>query len=298
MLRFLLPIFLVSSFYAHASLHGSYTIDPSKKASASNYTSFNDAADDLLKGVRSVGSANGPGVSAAVTFNIADGMYNERVTITSVKGASGKNSITFQSASGDSSKVILMDSTTGSPGFVLHLKNASHIRFNRITLKRGGNGNAYTYSDYVILIDSVSDSNTIANCVIRGLFTSGTNYYSALVYSGLSGGNYTTDEHDSFENNYLTHGYYGMMIEGNYSYGGQEGGNVIDHNTMDTLGNYGIYGSYQYGLIITNNKIDMSFGNYGIYLQETNQYNSTPVSRILNNFLSYQFLIGKKGKSE
>src|SRR5438128_1622696 len=89
-----------------AGLSGSYTIDKSKAASSSNYISFNDADSDLTFGVRSSGgTANGPGVSAAVTFSVADGIYLEQVTVPKIKGASKINSITFNSSSKDSAKV-------------------------------------------------------------------------------------------------------------------------------------------------------------------------------------------------
>ena len=49
-----------------AGLSGSYTIDPTKAASSTNYTSFNDADSDLIYGSRANGAtANGAGVSGA-----------------------------------------------------------------------------------------------------------------------------------------------------------------------------------------------------------------------------------------
>jgi hypothetical protein len=75
----LLSITLLIGYTANAALSGSYTIDASKSASSTNYTSFNDAVNDLLNGSRSSGTANGPGVSGAVTFSVATGSYFEQV---------------------------------------------------------------------------------------------------------------------------------------------------------------------------------------------------------------------------
>ena len=107
----ILALFLFTGAISTASaagLSGTYTIDPTKSASSTNYTSFNDADSDLVYGSRaSGGTANGPGVTGAVLFNVADGTYNESVDIPYINGVSATNTVTFQGHTGDSSKVIV-----------------------------------------------------------------------------------------------------------------------------------------------------------------------------------------------
>ena len=105
----------ISTSSLASGLNGSYTIDRSKAASTSNYTSMRDADSDLVYGIRANGTgANGPGVNGAVTFNFADGVYPDTYFLLSnIKGTSSSNTITFQSASKDSSKVILAYDNNG-----------------------------------------------------------------------------------------------------------------------------------------------------------------------------------------
>ena len=217
-----LVLMMALGAYSSASasgLSGKYTIDPSKSASATNYTSFNDADSDLVLGARSSGgSANGPGVSGAVVFNAADGTYAESLDIPYISGVSATNTITFQGHSGDSSKVIIQwvagSGTYSAPSFVLHLDNASFITFNEITLQMTMGGASYSNYDHVLLVDNISDSNTISHCQLLGAYTYGGSYYSSLIYSGYnySVGSYSQDQYNTFYNNYMKGGYYGTYF--------------------------------------------------------------------------------------
>ena len=99
--RLALTAVLVSvfSFQSFAQLTGTYTINPAGGSFATkNCKSFGEAVDSL----------ESQGVSGAVTFNVADGTYNERVTISqAIDGASAVNTITFQSQSLDSTAVVI-----------------------------------------------------------------------------------------------------------------------------------------------------------------------------------------------
>src|SRR5437762_3550525 len=86
--------FLLFYFTSSAQLSGNYTINPSGSGST-NFKSFSNAVDTLKK----------YGVSGPVTYLVADGTYTEKISIPAITGASATNRITFQSASGDSSKV-------------------------------------------------------------------------------------------------------------------------------------------------------------------------------------------------
>jgi hypothetical protein len=288
----LLIVFLFSTLVSASGLSGTYTIDPSKSATATNYTSFNDASSDLISGSRSSGgTVNGPGVSGAVIFKVANGTYYEQVEITAISGVSSSNTVTFRSALNDSSKVILTDSTIGTlknPGFVLHLNNASFINFKGITLQRGKVSASATYYDHVIVVDNVCDSDTISNCRLIGIYTPGSSYFGYLVFSGYNSpfsSVSSIDNHNAFINNYMKDAYYGVYWEGNSS-SGPEKGNLFDHNIMDSVNYYGFQIEYQEGLIFTNNKINMPEGHYGLFLSAINVSATSVTSLIANNFIS------------
>ncbi|MCX6351016.1 MAG: hypothetical protein NTX03_04040 [Bacteroidetes bacterium] len=154
-----------------AQLSGTYTIDASKSASSTNYTSFADAVGDLMSGSRSSGTANGPGVKGAVKFSVADGTYDETVELDSTLGTTSTRTITFESASGDSSKVILRD-TVGT--FTIHLNGADNIIFQKMTLVH-----SYTNGD-VIFLENYADSNRFLNNRIIG------NHVTSFSYPPLS----------------------------------------------------------------------------------------------------------------
>ena len=288
----MLGFFLASNAVLASGLSGYYTIDQTKKASGTNYTSFNDADSDLMYGTRaSGGSTNGPGITAAVIFNVKPGLYVESLDIPYISGTSASNTITFK---GDSSKVTLQWTTGGSystPGFVLHLDNTSFIRFDGITMQMTWGSASYSYYDHVVIVDKVSDSNTIKNCVLIGPYISGRSFYGSCIYSGY---NYTTysysqDQWDSFTNNYMKDAYYGMYWMGSFSSAGAEVGNVITGNTIDSMAYYGAMLEVQDSVIITDNKINMPYGNYGIYtyyLSAISYYGNSYHNLVANNFIS------------
>ena len=292
--KFTLALFLFYCSVTMASgLKGTYTIDGTKSASASNYTSFNDAVSDLLYGSRLGGAAtNGPGVTGAVIFSVADGTYKEQLEITAIIGVSASNTVSFISASRDSSKVILTDSTPGTAktlGYVLHLDGVSFVNFKYITLMRGKSSSPSSYDDEVIIVDNVCDSDSITHCQLIGDYISTTGYGGALVYSSRTSPFAPPSSNDNymvFTNNYFKKSYYCFNWEGNSGAASGEKGNVWDHNVIDSIGYYGLLLSYQEGITITNNKINMPWGYYCVFLSSINVSAKSNTSVIANNFLS------------
>ena len=282
-------LFSVTSFAS--GLKGTYTIDPSKAASATNYTSFNDADSDLVYGSRSgAGTASGPGVRGAVVFSIADGSYNEILTIPSILGASAKNTITFQSASKDSTKVILWDSTTASipytRGYVLDLNSAAFIHFNQITIQRTNTPNSFsifTYDD-VVSFENQADSNVFSNCRIIGNYTSPfCSNMGALVEMNSTFYGYTSAQYNTFYNNYMKDGNSAFDLFGGYASFSYD--NIIDHNTIDSIGYIGFSVFMQDHVTVTNNKLNMPWGGYGGYIFEVYARGKLR-SLFANNFIS------------
>src|ERR1039458_7445158 len=112
-----------------AQLSGTYTIDSTKLASKTNYKSIISVISDLDSGKRhDGGTANGAGLSGPVVFMFADGVYHypasttnpTEIIIGAISGSSSTNTITFTSASGDSSKVLIEN-------LIIVLSKASYI---------------------------------------------------------------------------------------------------------------------------------------------------------------------------
>jgi hypothetical protein len=253
---------------ALASLSGTYTIDASSSASSSNYKTFAAAVSDMISGTRSDGgTANGSGVSGAVIFNVVNGSYNEQIAITPITGASSTNTITFQSKSGDSSKVILYyASSSSSTDYVLHLASADWITFKKITIKATGTSN----NTVVLLSNGTAgngaNDNTFLNCRFVGVYqpsNSTTGFASGLnscVYS--SGG----DSALLFQNCRFTYGYNGFFSTSSYSKSGVK----IINNLFDSSGCSAVYANYitnflMSGNTITINPFPSSSGHYVSY---------------------------------
>jgi hypothetical protein len=277
-----------------SGLSGKYTIDPTKAASSTNYTSFNDADSDLTGGARANGAtANGPGVTATVTFSVADGIYNESVEIPAITGASSTSTINFESKSKDSSKVTIVavaGGTYSAPGFVIHLNNASYINFKEIGMQMTLGSATYSYYDDVVIVDNVSDYNTFDGCMMVGPYSKTVTSYGSIIYSGYnySTSSYSQDNYNVFHNNYMKNGYYGFYWLGSFTSGGAENGTTIDHNTIDSMGYYGMLLYTQDSIVVTNNKINMPYGNYAmtLYYLGYSYYGNAYNNLIANNFVS------------
>lgn len=241
---------------AKAQLSGTYTIDTSKAASSSNYKSFAAAVSDLVNGTRSDGgTANGAGVSGAVVFKIADGVYSEQVTIDSIPGTSASNTVTFQSSSGDSSKVILTyPSASSSPSkdYTLCFNKASHVILQTLTVIREG---SYSYGTAVMLMGN-SSYITIKNCKIVSVDDKVAKY-------GLSwciGSNNVRDSFNTFKNNLLKRGSVGIFLYVSYSsHPWHMYGTVIEGNIIDSSNN-SISVQYRNGIKIKGNMVTNSNG--------------------------------------
>src|ERR1051326_6824626 len=118
-------VFNLLSFSSFAALNGSYTIDPGKSSSSSNYQTIASAINDMVAAKRyDGGPVNGKGISGPVTFNIASGDYYDTLVIPSIPGASNVNKITFKA--NETGKVRIHPS--GYP-YMLRI-DASHLIFS------------------------------------------------------------------------------------------------------------------------------------------------------------------------
>ena len=271
----LIACFAVS--FSRAQLGGVYTIDSSSSASSGNYKNFSSALDDLLNGKRTDGgSTNGPGLKSSVVFKVADGIYYEQLLINPIKGSSSAHTITFTSASADSSKVILIDTntTTSVNNFTIYLDGASFISFKNMTIARDGTGN----NTNVIQYDNYAKGNVFSNDRIIGKkFLTFTSPYPSLVYSE---GNYpyTDDSGNTFLNNVMKYNCYGFSLYATSF--DPEQNTIIDNNIIDSAYNAGIFMEYEKGIQIIGNTISNVLNSYGLGIYS---YYSYGVNKILSN---------------
>lgn len=273
---------------ARNPLNGTYTIGPHFTDSFRNFT---EAVDSLISS----------GISGKVTFLVKDSTYDEKLIIPQIIGASDTKNITFQSATGDSTKVILQY-PAGYNEYVIWLNGADFFTFRGMTIK---NTNS-TYSK-IIGINNNANYNTFMNNIIQGNTYATTYSYNSLLYSDN-----TTDHYLKIINNIFNNGSFGVYLSGNNSSELENGltirdnkfnnqyymgiylyyyinnpeitGNEITTNTPYTLFR-GMYLYYPYNkVLISKNKINIPNGGYGIYAYNFNS-NSTNNSLIANNFI-------------
>lgn len=157
------------------TLAGLYTIDHTQPTENRNFKSFTDAVEALKCG----------GISDAVTFDVANGTYNEQITIPFIEGSSATNTITFRSASGNADDVVLQ-SDENRQSAVLVLDTTSYLRFYDLSIK---NTRIQTYSETDTTRKSIYINNSknvkLLRNIISGIDITSTNtdntYSSILI---------------------------------------------------------------------------------------------------------------------
>ena len=274
---FAVTVFCFFTQNIFAQLSGTYTIDP-KGSGATNYKNFLDAAADL----------NTNGVTGPVVIKVANGTYKEIFELDSIAGASATNTITFESASGDSSKVILLYPRGKTSNYMMELNNAAWFTFKQLTFKTTSDTGQYL----VLTTNGCSNINFLNN---RFILTYANGY-----------GIITTIKRDTnilIKNNLIKYGQYGLSlaaktltIENNildsiYSEGMSVSGvsNImIRNNTISNLqlGAGMVVGNCKGNLIIVNNRISSSSDGSGITLSQC--YGSPSAYQyIYNNFITF-----------
>ncbi|MEI6507344.1 MAG: GEVED domain-containing protein [Bacteroidota bacterium] len=248
------------------SMNGFYTIDPAGSGT-SNYTSFNAAVAALQCG----------GVSGNVTFTVANGTYNEQVSIGSIAGANDTMRITFQGTS-QASTILTNASNNNNASHTLKLNNAPYVNFYNMTIQATG----ATYGTAVHIVGS-SNYAKVKRCLIAisgvGL-TSTSSYFIPLLINNSSditnpsvGTSVTNLEIDS---NRILGGYYSVFMYGKTSTP-YSGNNKIRRNAIDSSYYYGYYAYYQEAIKFQYNVVNIrvnggTTGSVGVYLSQC--YNS------------------------
>jgi bacillolysin len=213
-------------FGTHSCLSGTYTIG----GTSPDYSTFKLAVSALKS----------KGVCGPVIFNIRDGSYNEVVRIGYISGAKSVNTITFQSESGDSSKVILYSSTT-TGSYVLDLDSASWITVSKLTIRRSYSGTVLSTYNVVQLHDGASN-NSFRNNQVIGIY----NATAGRIFYTPAGA--IPDSFNYFYNNLVKYGSEGFHNESSKF-------NRYIGNTIDSAYTRGVHAYYQAGPFIGYNTI-------------------------------------------
>ncbi|MFZ4401341.1 MAG: T9SS type A sorting domain-containing protein [Bacteroidales bacterium] len=240
-------------------LSGNYTIG----GSSANFLTINQAVQSLIY----------CGVNAAVTFNINPGTYNEQIRIPAITGASLINTITFKSASNDSSSVVISYNVASvSNNYILKLDAAKYIKFKYLSLV---NNTQLNFGNVVELANAASN-NELSNNVIQTVIS------TVNTTAGIYSNNAAKDERNVFSNNLITGGYYGIYLSGIASANGsKEIGNTITNNIIKDFYYYGLYLYYQDSIKVIGNTIRNGSNSaiaYGLY-----SYYSDNISYRKNN---------------
>ncbi len=210
----ILVLVMCSGFWALGQISGTKTIG----GTSPDYTSIQQAVDSL--------KANG--VSGAVTLNIRQGTYNERVEIDTISGQSATNTITFQADPANTSEVIWEDTLTSGEPYVLLLDGASDLIFKNIHFGDLGGVSGRTIDllskSINITIDSCELTSTSAQIAVGRFFSTAFKVDSFYIINsiidgytrgvGFEGGG-TSNDFVVFDNTqFLNMGQTGMFVDG------------------------------------------------------------------------------------
>ncbi|MBP6334362.1 MAG: T9SS type A sorting domain-containing protein [Bacteroidia bacterium] len=275
------------------ALNGTYTIG----GTTPDFAEFSDALAAL----------NTQGICGPVVFNMRAMVDTMQAVITPITGASGTNTITFQSENGDSTSVRLLYPSQPAftpTNYLIRLDGADYITFSKITMTRPG------IEPYARILDYTGTAtyNTISHCQLIGAVNTVTNSLSAIVYSTTSSA--TNDSMNTFSGNLFLNGSLGIYMNGNsnssleastvvtgntftnqYSKAVQisnQANAILGSNIITSTSTYSGYAaihltSSQRSQLVTNNKISGITGT-GIYLEDCSGFNTVP-GIVANNFV-------------
>ncbi|MBI1344516.1 MAG: T9SS type B sorting domain-containing protein [Terrimonas sp.] len=234
---------------------GTYTIDPTLPASATNFTSFNAAKDAMACGI------TGPIV---INVEPGTGPFNEQLLLDSIPGTSPINTIRFNG----NGNTIQFSSAVSADRSVIRLNGTDYVTFDSLIIDANG-PESYGWG---VQLTNGADSNTFRNCQILTSTSSTSSNYAGVVISGSTTSATSTTANfcdgNVFDGNTVTGGYYGMTMVGNSS--DLNHNNKFINNTVQEFYLYGIYVSGTNNSLIEKNTVTRPTRTsvstfYGIY---------------------------------
>ncbi|MBL0308791.1 MAG: hypothetical protein IPP77_03655 [Bacteroidetes bacterium] len=250
------------------TLAGQFKIGMSDDA---DYSTVSEAIEALKCG----------GISGRVNFQIENGVYNEKVVLSSIRGASALNTITFESHSRNNADVVISYATGD---FTFMLNSASYFSFENLTIDH----KASTYGNCV-KVDGSSNNLRFKGVVFEGVEAARTGANNAVIYCtasspksdvvfedceinngsmGLFKGGNSPDSRDTRTT--ITGTLFFNQYEGGLSLSNEEAP-VITNNVVSSLTKYGSYKAISFenvsgNLMVSNNIVNAANGSCGLSL--------------------------------
>ena len=220
--------------------------------------------------VQAAATALTSGISGPVVFNIRPGTYFGKFSLGNVPGTSVTNTIIFKAENGDSTSVIISDSSSSSASsnFTILLNGTDYLTFRNVTIARYGTQNYAT----VLYVGGNTRYLQIRNCIIQSDKTNGNNLNSALIHFPIAT---PSDSGIKFTNNIFNNGWYGLNIVG-------QGVALlvplmeITNNRFDNQSGGGIQLSFAAAPLIQGNRILTALAGFG--------YRGISLRRLRNDF--------------
>lgn len=233
-----------------AFLAGTYTINSTIPASATNFTSFNAAVAALYCGI-----------TGHVIFNVAPNTYTEQVRIGNIPGVGPTATVTFKSDNGVAATSILtFNSTNAATNYTLKLDSARYFTFKDLTI-RGTN----TTNGRVIELAGTAANDSIANCIITAPTVTSASTNAVGIYSNSIRGN----GQNNIVKNTITGGSSGIYLVG-FNVNNTSSNNAIDSNTISGSYQYNMYLQYMRFVKVRGNTLTVTAPRvattYGLYM--------------------------------
>ncbi len=250
---------------------GTYTINSNLPTASTNFNSFNDA---LL--------AMSCGVAGPVIFNVDSNTYTGKITINNIPGLSATNSVVFN---GNGSRIVHTSDATDLTNYVLQIKDANYITFNRFTFEL----TAASTKGMIVNLWNAS-YNTIKNCKLISDANSTATTYAGIALSGssTSATTATTARYNVIEDNEIVGGYYGISFVGTTATKNVNG-NIIRRNKIRDFYLYGLYNVAADSTQIISNDIYRQVRNtyttcYALYFTTNSKFINISKNTIRNLF--------------
>ncbi|AEV34427.1 PKD domain protein [Owenweeksia hongkongensis DSM 17368] len=224
-----------------AGLSGTYTLDQSTAASATNFVSFSSLTQSLMN----------YGVCGPVTVNLVgtSTTYTEQFMLSEIPGVSASNTVTIN-GNGNTLQFL---ATSSAERATVTLNGTDWLTIDSLNITALGSSGDYGFG---VMLTNNADHNTIRNCIITSADDQTSTSFGGLTISGSvasattygQSGNYNT-----IEGNTIHGGYYGITCVGESS--DSTNGNIIRNNIIEDFHYYGAYIYYNRDLEFSGNNV-------------------------------------------
>ncbi len=287
--NFLMLTSLFVLLNAKAFPGGTYTINASLAASATNYVSFTALANDLQNITRGDGgpaqyAVGAAGVQGPVIVNVNNATYTQQFKLPQITGMSATNTLTING----NGATIQFTPTVSTDMAVIDLNGADYVKIRNLTIT---NNAAF---GLCVWIHNVSDYNTIVlNKLRTPLFTTGTATGYLWISNGTASPSTTTNagNFNLIDSNDMRSGaantnngpYYAVGIGAPTAHAttNSSNNNTISNNNIQDFYLYGLYIYYANVTTIRNNDIhntgttryNTKYGMYVYYTSANIEFN-------------------------